>query len=84
MHSALTSELATLSDMAKDNKKPSGAHKTKRINVAIPEEWHALLRKIAAHNRQPLLYALVATLAAEAERLGLKEIPAFPWEENES
>ncbi len=63
-------------------KKPtSGKHKTARTNVGMPEQWHAVARRLAAKRQQPVTYLLIALLKAEAERLDLSELPVTPWEE---
>lgn len=56
-----------------------GRHKTPRVNVGVPEVWHAVLRRIAAKRQQPVLYAIISLVQQEAERLGLGGIPPPPW-----
>lgn len=64
-------------------KKPSGGkNTTPRVNVGVPEPWHAVLRRIAAKRQQPILFSLIALLIQEAERLDIPEVPAPPWEED--
>lgn len=70
----------TIPGMAK--KKPSGGkHKTARVNVGVPEPWHALARRLAAKRQQPVIYLLISLLKSEAEEEGMSEIPVPPWEE---
>lgn len=79
MDSAVADPPVKKRGMAK--KKPTGGkHSTLRVNVGVPEPWHSLLRRIAAANRQPVLYAIITLAKAEAERLGLTDIPTAPWE----
>jgi hypothetical protein len=70
----------TLEDMAKPKKPTGGKHKTHRINVGIPEDWHAVLRRIAAKRQQPVVYAIIALAQLEAERLEI-DTPQTPWED---
>jgi hypothetical protein len=49
-------------------------------NVGIPEDWHAVLRRIAAKRQQPVVYAIISLAAAEAERLEIPDPPPTPWE----
>lgn len=64
-------------------KRPTGeTRKTHRVNVGVPEEWHAVMRRLAAKRQQPVLYLLIALAKAEAEKLGVKDVPAPPWEES--
>lgn len=63
-------------------KKPqSDRHKTARVNVGMPEPWHAVARKLAAKKQQPVTYLLIALLKTEAERQGVNELPLPPWDE---
>jgi hypothetical protein len=48
--------------------------------VGIPEDWHAVLRRIAAKRQQPVVYAIISLAAAEAERLEIPDPPPTPWE----
>jgi hypothetical protein len=78
MRVASPGAVATIDRMAK--KKPSGEHQKKRIGVNIPMEWHALARKLAGENRQPVLWYLIALLQAEAQKKGY-DAPVAPWDE---
>lgn len=63
--------------MAKANpKKP----RDDRINVAVPSQWHAVLRRLAANARQPITYALISLLIEAAGKEGI-ETPRPPWED---
>ena len=75
---ALIGAVADSSRMSK--KKPSGDHQKKRIGVNMPEEWHALARKLAAEGRQPVLWYLIGLVQTEAKKKGY-ETPVAPWEE---
>jgi hypothetical protein len=61
-------------------KKTSGKHTTSRINVGVPADWHAVLRKLAAKRQQPAIYTMIALLKAEAEKQGVGDLPLVPWE----
>lgn len=56
---------------------------TQRVNVGIPEPWHAVARKLAAKRKQPVLYLLIGLLEEEAKKEGITEIPPAPWKEDE-
>lgn len=63
--------------------KPSGGkHKTKRIGVNFTEDWHAVLRKLAARRKQPVLWYLLDLAREDAKAAGF-ETPALPWEADE-
>jgi hypothetical protein len=62
--------------------KKTDRHKTQRINVGLPEPWHAVARKLAAKRQQPVTYTLIALLLAEAERQGIADLPPPPWDES--
>ncbi len=63
-------------------KKPvGGKHVTKRVNVGMPEKWHAIARRLSAKKQQPVTYLLIALLQAEAAKQGLNDLPSPPWEE---
>jgi len=72
--------LATLEDMAQRKKPTGGKHKTHRINVGVPEDWHAVMRRLAAKRQQPVLYMLISLVSQEAERVQLGDLPSTPWE----
>jgi hypothetical protein len=55
-------------------------HKVPRVPVQVPKPWADLARKLAAKNRQPMLWLILSLLAAEAERQD-EERPELPWEE---
>lgn len=62
-------------------KKPAGSdRKTHRVNVGVPEEWHAVMRKLAAKQKQPVLYMLIALVEQEASKQGLADLPVPPWD----
>lgn len=84
--SAPTAVRPRIAVMAKSNRdeKPrrtGGKNKTPRVNVGIPENWHAVARKVAAKRQQPVVYAIIALLQQEAERLQIEALPPTPWEE---
>lgn len=65
-------------------KKPTGGqHKTARVNVGVPEPWHAVARRLAAKRQQPVLYLLISLLQREAKEQGMGDVPLPPWEGNE-
>jgi hypothetical protein len=66
-------------------KKPTGGkHKTERVNVGMPEPWHAVARKLAAKRQQPVLYTLIALLEREAKEQGIGGLPVPPWEADDA
>ena len=70
----------TIPDMGK--KKPTGGqHKTARVNVGVPEPWHAVARRLAAKRQQPVLYLLISLLQREATEQGIGDVPPPPWED---
>lgn len=70
-------------DKQKPKRKASGGkHLTKRVNVGVPEQWHAVMRKLAAQKRQPVLWYLIELASREAEALGIA-CPIPPWEEQQ-
>jgi hypothetical protein len=82
MASAVLDRSGTTFRMPK-KKSSSGKHTTPRVNVGVPEDWHAVLRRIAAKHRQPLIYTLISLAKAEAESLGFTDLPPTPWDESE-
>lgn len=83
MSSAVLDASRTNFRMGKKKVPSSGKHTTPRVNVGVPEDWHAVLRRIAAKHRQPVVYAIIAMAKAEAETLGLTDLPTTPWETEE-
>lgn len=69
--------------MAKQ-KPTGGKHKTPRTNVGMPEQWHAVARKLAAKTKQPVTYLLIALLEREAKEQGITDLPQPPWEAEDS
>ncbi len=67
-----------LSRMGKKTPDGGGGRKP-RVSVAVPEPWHAVMRKLAAKAKQPVLYLLIALVEAEATRQGLIGLPRPPW-----
>lgn len=82
MSSAVASAVPKTGGMAKDKaKKPSGGnHQTPRVNIGVPAEWHAVMRKLAARAKQPVLWYLIDLAAKEAEAAGV-DAPPLPWSE---
>lgn len=71
---------ATLEVMAdKKPKKPSGKHTKKRIGVNFSDEWHAVLRQLAARTKQPVIWYLIDLAKREADAAGITT-PELPWE----
>jgi hypothetical protein len=65
-------------------KKASGdRHKVPRVNVSMPEPWHAVARKLAAKRQQPVTFLFIAMLREWAEQQGLTDLPSPPWDEPE-
>lgn len=67
--------------MAK-KKTTSGKHATKRINIGVPEQWHTVLRRIAAKNKRSVLFSLIAMVEREAAEAGITDLPPTPWDES--
>jgi hypothetical protein len=63
-------------------KRKGGKHKTPRKPVQLPETWIAVARKMAAKNRQPMMWYIVSKIAEDAEKEGVT-LPQFPWDEEE-
>lgn len=79
MAAVIAVPVARIPDMAK--KKPTGGkHKTHRVNVGVPEEWHAVMRRLAAKRQQPVTYLLIALVKQEAEAQGITDVPVPPWD----
>jgi len=66
------------SDKAAGDSKPK-----KRIGVNIPEDWHAVMRKLAAKKKMPVLWYLLDLTMKDAAEQGI-DTPAPPWEEEEA
>lgn len=79
---------ATVAGMSKKKpnddapKKGAGKHTTKRINMGVPEDWHAFFRQLAAKRKQPVLWVFLELGAIEGEKYGLTA-PPLPWNEGE-
>ncbi len=56
-------------------------HKTERVAVQMPKPWADLARKLAAKNKQPTLWFLLALVAEEAKK-HKEQCPPLPWEED--
>ncbi len=76
MHTEVRVRALRLGRMGKEKPDRGRRH---RVNVGVPEPWHAVLRKLAAKARQPVLYLLIALVEAEATRQGLIGLPKPPW-----
>lgn len=80
MGSTVTLEADTLDGMAKS--KPNGdKRKTARVNVGVPDEWHAVARRLAALGKQPVVYLLIDLLAEAAKKRNITDLPPVPWDE---
>lgn len=55
-------------------------HKVPRIPIQMQKPWADLARKLAAKNKQPMLWLLLSLLADEADKQDM-EHPPLPWEE---
>lgn len=68
----------------KKSDKGAGDNKPKkRIGVNIPEDWHAVMRKLAAKKKMPVLWYLLDLTMKDAAEQGI-DTPAPPWEEEEA
>ena len=80
MGSAVNGGAATLHRMANDKKKPaSGKHTTARQNIGVSEDWHAVIRKLAAKQKMVVVWYVLDQIAQKADEAGI-ERPALPWE----
>lgn len=82
MSTTVTAPRRIIPDMGR-KKATGGKHTTKRVNVGMPDKWHAIARKLAAKRQQPVTFLLIALLKAEAEAQGIGDMPTPPWEEDE-
>lgn len=73
--------VATNGFMAKSSKHVD--RKTERSPVQVPKAWLAVARKLAAANKQPVLWYLLNLIHAEAEEAGMTDLPPLPWDEAE-
>ena len=76
---------AILDGMASHNRRRSkssdgGKHKTRRVAVNFPEDWHAVLRQLAARGKQPVLWYLIDLAKRDADAAGIPT-PLLPWDE---
>lgn len=55
-------------------------HKVPRVALQVPKPWADLARKLAAKNKQPMLWLVLSLLADEAAKQG-EDAPPLPWEE---
>lgn len=52
----------------------------KSRTVSLPRPWALVLRRLAARRRQPIGYAVIDMVKAEAERDGMTPLPPTPWD----
>lgn len=55
----------------------------KRLGVNFTQDWHAVLRKLAAKRKMPVLWYLIELAREDAEKQGVADLPPLPWEEGE-
>jgi hypothetical protein len=72
-----SSGVATI-DRMPPKKSSGGKHQKKRIGVNIPAEWHAVMRQLAAKQKQPVLWYLIDLVMKDAESQDV-ETPEPPW-----
>jgi hypothetical protein len=80
MATGAVAEADTVGEMAKKQPKKGESPKLPRVNVSFPGEWHAVARRLAALNRQHVLYFLIDLLMKEAAEKGVSDLPVPPWE----
>lgn len=73
----------TLGGMSKSKKSNSGKHQKKRIGVNFTEDWHAILRQLAAAEKQPVLWWIIDQAKTAADKAGI-ETPPVPWDDKPS
>jgi hypothetical protein len=67
--------------MTKKKPRSGGEHKTPRVTVQLPAEWHALARKLASRQRQHVTWYLISLIIDAAKASGEEDIlPTPPWE----
>lgn len=64
-------------DMAKSKKKP--VDERQRQAILLDQEWHEVIRKLAAAAHQPIKWYLIEMLTERAKAGGI-ETPPAPWE----
>jgi hypothetical protein len=80
MNAAVIGGAATLDRMPNDKKKPaSGKHTTKRQNIGVSDDWHAVIRALAAKQKMVVSWYVLDLVAAKADEVGLDR-PQLPWE----
>ncbi len=72
--------LDTVTHMGKSKKTD---RKTPRVNVAMPEPWHAVARKLAARAKQPVLFLIISLLEKAATEAEIEDVPSTPWEDDD-
>jgi hypothetical protein len=70
-------------NMATTMAKKKSEHKVPRVSVPLPKPWADLARKLAAKNKQPMLWLILSLLATEAENQKVDR-PSLPWESGEA
>lgn len=73
--------MITLERMAKG--KTQTGEREERKPVQLPLAWFALLRRLAAMNRQPHTWYFLSLVEAAAKDAGIEDIPPLPWETDE-
>jgi hypothetical protein len=68
--------------MGNQRKQPDNRPQKDRVSINLPAKWHAVIRQMVAKTRQPVTFLLISLIMAEAERLGIEDIPTPPWEED--
>lgn len=79
MTTATTFDPCTTQAMGKQKKTNAEKRKTPRVNIGVPGDWHAVLRRLAARHRQPVLFTLIEIIKEKAEAEGIAELPPVPW-----
>jgi hypothetical protein len=88
-----TTAVTTMPSMAKKPRnKPKAADQPpaedkpgakKRLGVNFTQDWHAVLRKLAAKRKMPVLWYLIELAREDAEKQGVADLPPLPWEEGD-
>jgi hypothetical protein len=64
-------------------KKDNDRHKKARRMVGLPSSWFVVAQKLARQKPTPTVWYLVELIRRDAEAAGVKDLPPFPWEDED-